>query len=277
MGAVETTYTFTATDTITSGKMNNIIDQTVMTSDSVFVGGTVEVSGGKLRVRSGSLTSNELAANSVTTNAIVDSNITTAKIENSTSASTGVTTAKIADGAVTGPKLASNAIISTLPSNFPIQIISANKTDAQSVTTSETTWIDISGLSITLTRRVASASGKVRIQASVCSSSNSGAAGVMLRIVRGASTVIGTGAAAGNREKVSNFNGYPGSTTTGTMMNSNIDFIDTSPGSDATVTYKIQSRSGTATDYYINRGDIDTDSAAYARAISTITLTELAP
>jgi hypothetical protein len=28
MGAVDTTYTFTATDTITSAKMNNIIDQT---------------------------------------------------------------------------------------------------------------------------------------------------------------------------------------------------------------------------------------------------------
>ena len=47
MGAVNTTYTFTATDTITSTKMNNIIDQTTMTSDAVFSGGTIEVVSGK--------------------------------------------------------------------------------------------------------------------------------------------------------------------------------------------------------------------------------------
>ena len=48
MGAVDTTYTFTATDTITSTKMNNIIDQTVMASDAI-IGTTLEVASGKLK------------------------------------------------------------------------------------------------------------------------------------------------------------------------------------------------------------------------------------
>jgi hypothetical protein len=82
MGAVNTTYTFTATDTITSTKMNNIIDQTTMTSDAVFTGGTIEVVSGKLRVASGKITSNEMGANSVTSNAILAGAVTQAKASN---------------------------------------------------------------------------------------------------------------------------------------------------------------------------------------------------
>ena len=84
MGAVNTTYTFTATDTITSAKMNNIIDETTLTSDAI-IGTTLEVASGKLKVRAGSITSNELATGSVTTNSIASSS----------SASDGVTYAKL--------------------------------------------------------------------------------------------------------------------------------------------------------------------------------------
>ncbi len=91
MGAVDTTYTFTATDTITSTKMNNIIDQTVMASDAI-IGTTLEVASGKLKIRSAGITSNELATNAITSNAITDLNVTTGKI-----ADLAVTTGKIAD------------------------------------------------------------------------------------------------------------------------------------------------------------------------------------
>jgi len=64
MGAVNTTYTFTATDTITSTKMNNIIDETTMTDDAI-IGTTLEVAAGKLKIRSQGITSNELGAGSV--------------------------------------------------------------------------------------------------------------------------------------------------------------------------------------------------------------------
>lgn len=118
MGAVETTYTFTATDTITSTKMNNIIDQTVMTSDAI-IGTTLELSSSKLRVRSAGITSNELAPNSVTTTAITDANVTAAKL-----ATDSVITAKLADDSVTAAKLAADSVTT-------VKILDANVTPAK--------------------------------------------------------------------------------------------------------------------------------------------------
>ena len=118
MGAVDTTYTFTATDTITSAKMNNIIDQTTITTDAI-IGTTLDVASGKLKIRSQGITSNEMGTNSVVTTAITDSNITTAKIAdaNVTTAKildANITTAKILDAAITAPKL-SGAQTGTAP------------------------------------------------------------------------------------------------------------------------------------------------------------------
>jgi hypothetical protein len=80
MGVVNTTYTFTSTDTITSAKMNNIIDDTTFTSDAIQ-GTTLQVvSPGKLSVSAGGITSNELASNAVVTAKIADSSVTPAKL-----------------------------------------------------------------------------------------------------------------------------------------------------------------------------------------------------
>jgi hypothetical protein len=96
MGAVETTYTFTATDTITSTKMNNIIDQTFMTGDAIS-GSTLEVtSSGRLKVRSAGITSNELASDSVTSAKILDGTIVNADIN----ASAAIGLSKLATGAL---------------------------------------------------------------------------------------------------------------------------------------------------------------------------------
>jgi hypothetical protein len=66
MGVVNTTYTFTSTDTITSAKMNNIIDETTFTGDAIQ-GTTLQVvSPGKLAVNAGGITSSELASGAVT-------------------------------------------------------------------------------------------------------------------------------------------------------------------------------------------------------------------
>ena len=81
MGAVNTTYTFATTDVITSTRMNNIIDQTTMTSDAIL-GTTLEVASGKLKIRSQGITSNEMASNSVTTSAIANGAVTQAKTSN---------------------------------------------------------------------------------------------------------------------------------------------------------------------------------------------------
>lgn len=89
MGAIDTTYTFSANDVITSTKMNNIIDQTTFTSDAVF-DTTLAVSSGKLKVNAQGITSNEMAINSVRTDSITDLSVTSAKLADSS-----VTTSKI--------------------------------------------------------------------------------------------------------------------------------------------------------------------------------------
>jgi hypothetical protein len=258
MGAIDTNYTFTATDVITSTKMNNILDQSTITATAVF-NSTLSIASGKLLVAAGGVTSNELAANAVTTTAILDAN---------------VTTAKLADDAVTSDKIALGAIIPNLPSNFPIQIVQAVKTDVQTIAGTVSTFNDITGLSITLTRAVPSASGKVRVQAVINTTTTDSNHGVGIRIMRGA-TVIGVASSSGSRVQATsntvfagNYGNVPGV----------IDFIDSSPGTEATVTYKIQAKVYSPRTGYINRDYVDADSSDYTfRTISTLTLTELTP
>lgn len=83
-GVVETTHTFANNEVVTSALMNNIIDQTLFTSDALS-GGTLALVAGKLKVATSGITSNEMGADAVTTNAIASSS----------SSSTGVTFAKM--------------------------------------------------------------------------------------------------------------------------------------------------------------------------------------
>jgi len=269
MGAIDTTYTFTATDTITSTKMNNIIDQTTFTNDAVF-DTTLAVASGKLKVNAQGITSNELANNAVITDKIRDLNVITIKI-----ADDAVTTIKIADDAVTSDKIAIGAIVPNLPSNFPIQIVGATKSDIQTITGSVSTWVDVSGLSITLTRSVPSASGKIRIQATLPSTSNNAQHAIAYRIMRDSSTVIGVGNAEGLRSQASTNTGFAGGYSN---VSGVIDFIDVSPGSSASVSYKIQAKCYSSIIGYINRIQLDDNNGDYSfRTISTMTLTELTP
>lgn len=105
MGVLDTTYTFTATDVVTSAKLNNVIDQTTFTS-SAFSGTTLAINGsGQLRVNASGVTSLELADNSVITAKIADANVTTAKILNA-----NVTQAKIGANVVgNGPAFRAHA------------------------------------------------------------------------------------------------------------------------------------------------------------------------
>jgi microcystin-dependent protein len=86
MGAVNTTYTFTPTDTITSTKMNDIIDQTTMTSDAVLDGsggsGGLDIAFGKLSISANAINSSRLATNSVISDKIMDGAVTQAKASN---------------------------------------------------------------------------------------------------------------------------------------------------------------------------------------------------
>jgi hypothetical protein len=83
-GVVDTSHTFATNDVVTSTLLNNIIDQTLFTSDALS-GGTLALVSGKMKVATSGITSNELATNAVTTSAIASS----------TSATSGVTYAKM--------------------------------------------------------------------------------------------------------------------------------------------------------------------------------------
>jgi len=80
-GVVETTNTFATNDVITSTAMNNIIDQTLFTSDALS-GSTLALVAGKMKVATSGITSNEMGVNAVTTNAIADGAVTQAKASN---------------------------------------------------------------------------------------------------------------------------------------------------------------------------------------------------
>ena len=111
MGAIDTSYTFTATDVITSTKMNNILDQSTITATAVF-NNTLDVASGKLLVKAGGITSNELGAGAVTSINIVDGSVTPEKLSNSDfgdfTVASGVAT--IDAGVVTFSKIATAAV-----------------------------------------------------------------------------------------------------------------------------------------------------------------------
>jgi len=95
-GVVETTNTFATNDVITSTLLNNIIDQTLFTSDALATGGTLALVSGKMKVAAGGITSNEMGTDAVTANAIAGGVITNVKI----SASAAIDLSKLATGAL---------------------------------------------------------------------------------------------------------------------------------------------------------------------------------
>ena len=115
MGVLDTTYTFTATDVVTSAKLNNVIDQTTFTS-SAFSNTTLAInSSGQLRVNTSGITQLELADNSVITAKILDANVTTAKILDA-----NVTQAKIGTNVVgKGPAF---RVYSTTTTSLPAAV-----------------------------------------------------------------------------------------------------------------------------------------------------------
>ena len=272
MGAIDTNYTFTATDVITSTKMNNILDQSTITATAVF-NNTLDVASGKLLVKAGGITSNELAVSAVTTTAITDLNVTAGKI-----ADLAVTTGKLNDLSVTTAKLAAGAVTPVKMSAFgtgviPVQITQAVKTTTQTITSTTTSWSDVTDLSLTLTRLDVASTGKVRVQAVISGSTNSSNHGLAFRIMRD-STVIGVGTAAGNRLLAGSVGGYSGQHSQAPTI---IDFIDDHDLTAAAITYKIQVKVYSAITGYINRAFTDDDAGDYSfRTISTMTLTELA-
>lgn len=148
-----------------------------------------------------------------------------------------------------------------------IQVASATKTDA--FTTTSTSYVDITGLSVSITPT--STSSKVLVSYSVHGQGVGGTNMGFIQIVRG-STAVGNADGAGNRPGVGSvlpeLSGY----VFGITSNSYLD----SPNTTSSTTYKLQVKSNTANTLYINRSVTDGDLATIPRATSSITVMEIA-
>ena len=155
-----------------------------------------------------------------------------------------------------------------------LQVVSATKTDTFTLSSSDGTFTDVTGLSVSITPT--STSSKIFITANVnISGSNRYAA---IKVLRD-STAIGIGDAASSRTRVAVSSHRNESATNDhhIMHNSSTSFLD-SPNTTSATTYKIQiANTYAAGGYtvYINRGSTDANSDYAHRGASTITVMEV--
>jgi hypothetical protein len=153
----------------------------------------------------------------------------------------------------------------------PIQVVTVNKTDT--FTTTSGTFVDITGLSITITPT--SATSKILILASIAIGSDVFTS--YIRLMRG-STVLNVGDAASTRPQVTGaFGGYGGTAPLYGLDQVPVMYID-SPATTSSVTYNFQTRPYAAGQVsYINRTSADRDTSNYDwRTPSNIVLMEIA-
>ena len=146
-----------------------------------------------------------------------------------------------------------------------LQVVQAVKTDTFS--TASTSYTDVTGVSVSITP--SSSSNKVLVMVEA-NSSTTGGNNAMFRLKRD-STTLSVGDAAGSRsqaayqQRVNDTNG---------ALNGSITLLD-SPSTTSSTTYQLQTKvQGGTVD--INRTAANTDGAAYARTICTITAMEIA-
>jgi len=149
-----------------------------------------------------------------------------------------------------------------------IQVVQTVKTDTFS--TSSSSFVDITGLSVSITPT--SSSSKILVLFDIANSADNSNAAI-LTMLRNGSTIYGGDAAAGHPNGLSqNFvNGnYFLMRTTGCYLDS--------PATTSAVTYKIQMlSSGGGSPVYVNRTSADRAATSYdARAASSITVMEIA-
>ena len=224
----------------------------------------------------GAVTGDKIGATSINANNIVNATITGAKLVANT-----VSGDVIGQNAISSNNIVSvNASVITvgtlpkarLPSNSVLQVVSNTKTDTFS-SSSYNTWVDITGLSVSITPT--SSSSKILVFADVSYGGTSASTGLVLRCVRN-STAIGSGDAAGNRTV--GFMGTEEIDTSGIyqIASAGFNFLD-SPATTSSTTYKIQIN---LNDNYgaavINQTGYDGDTVAFARGSSSITVMEIA-
>jgi hypothetical protein len=147
-----------------------------------------------------------------------------------------------------------------------LQVVSTAKTDT--FTTTSATFVDVTGMSVTITPQEATSKILVMVQGNA--GNNSAANGCMFTLVRGA-TQIDIGDAASNRARVSTQTYSPGDPR---FVPFSLTFLD-SPATTSATTYKLQTRVDIPGTMYLNRSFGDSDLTSVGRSASTITVMEI--
>ena len=180
-----------------------------------------------------------------------------------------------------------NFIEGTVPSTVApgagkvLQVVQTVKTDAFSTNT-EDTWIDITGLSVTITP--SSSSSKILLTSSVVSSVvviTSGGIATLQHRFTGGNSASFVGDASSNRNRVAYATTYRTDVyeTTHDGTPHTVTYLD-SPNTTSSVTYQLQGRTGDNTGaagtMYVNRTYSNFDISTYGfLAASTITAMEI--
>jgi len=188
---------------------------------------------------------------------------------------TGLSAGGLPDGSVVAADLASGAITSgALPAGSILQVKQTVKTDTGSFTSTNTnTFVDIPGMSVSITPSSTSSKILVLFTANV---SQSTSATIHIRLTRG-STSIFQGDAAGNRFGSTQINrtaSTPYVLEIPTLFGS---FLD-SPSTTSATTYKLQGTLGSTYSgtFYVNRSSLDENLDYGGRTASSIIVMEVA-
>jgi hypothetical protein len=146
------------------------------------------------------------------------------------------------------------------------QVLSTVKLDTFSLTTSVTTYTDVTGLSVTITPT--SVSNKVLVLANCAIGVSSGSFGFARLAGGNAGTYIGN--AAGSRIRAA----QGVLTASASTMGTHLIYLD-SPATTSATTYKVQISATSGANIHLNRSHDDTDSDAFVRSASTITVMEI--
>jgi hypothetical protein len=155
----------------------------------------------------------------------------------------------------------------TLPGGGKVlQVLSTTKTDLFS--TSSASYVDITGLSVSITP--SSASNKILTMVTLNCGNSTATVFEPIRLLRD-STAICIGDAAGSRTRASSGSGRINDVSD--VYNLNINFLD-SPSTTSATTYKVQIFANAATTY-VNSNGLNADNAETGRYASTITVMEV--
>lgn len=214
----------------------------------------------------GKATTDTLTNKTLTAPVLASPNITTALTLTSASGTSGQVLTSAGSG--------SAPVWSTPSGGKVLQVVSTTKTDTTSFTsTSTNSFVDITGMTVTITPT--SATSKILVMYSIGVSQSTDAT-IHIRLLRG-STSIDQGVAASNRLGDSTI-WRPNSTQynfdIGPLSNS---FLD-SPSTTSATTYKLAATLGASYSgtFYLNRSWSDADADFAGRVASTITVMEIA-